>query len=141
MAASQPGYLQPAIMVAAAYRVEFEDNELMELVTNRARELGAEEHLESVGFAASTAELQKEPPEREAARQWWKSSNKKDGMCDSCREPLRRGEGYLIDGRLMMIGEQKINLGIEILCQRCFEKYRTDPRDPGGKGDNYVSIR
>ncbi|MFO1432754.1 MAG: hypothetical protein U1F76_21975 [Candidatus Competibacteraceae bacterium] len=140
MAASQPGYRQPAIAVAAAYQVEFNDPVLVELVMKRAEELNAMEHLKSIGFAPNMAELQKEPPEREAARQWWKSSSKNDVMCDSCRIPLHRGDGYLIDGRLVMIGEMKINLGIEILCQNCFQKYRTALRDPGGRGGDYTAI-
>lgn len=140
MATSQPGYLQPAMMVAVAYQVEFNDKSPVEMVLKRAEELNAMEHLESMGFASSMADLEKEPPEREAARQWWRSSSKKDGMCDACRTPLRRGEGYLLDGRLMMIGELKMNMGKEVLCARCFQKYRSEPRDPEGKGDDYTTI-
>jgi hypothetical protein len=130
MAASQPGYLQPAMMVATAYQVEFKDETLVDLVMKRAQELNAMEHLESIGFAPSMAELRKEPPEREAARQWWKSSQKNDAMCDSCRTPLRRGEGYLLDGRLTMIGESIINHGTEILCPKCFQKYTLSQMRP-----------
>jgi len=68
-AASQPGYLQPAIIVAGAYQVEFDDETLVELVLKRAKELNAMEHLESMGFASNMAELKMEPPERETARQ------------------------------------------------------------------------
>ncbi|MGH8497350.1 MAG: hypothetical protein ACRERV_00830 [Methylococcales bacterium] len=62
MAASQPGYLQPAMMVAAAYQVEFNDETLVELVLKRAKELNAMGDLESMGFAPSMADLQKAPP-------------------------------------------------------------------------------
>jgi CRISPR/Cas system-associated protein Cas10 (large subunit of type III CRISPR-Cas system) len=140
MAAGQPGYLQPAIIVATAYQVEFDDETLVDMVMKRANDLNAMAHLEAVGYAPSLADLQKEPPEREAARQWWKSSSIKEGMCDSCRTPLRRGDGYLLNGRLVMLGELKINLGTELLCRECFEKYRSAPRDPGGEGDDYHRI-
>lgn len=140
MAASQPGYLQTAMMVASAYQVEFEDDSLFTMVTDRARKLGAMEHLRSIGVGPSMEDLTRESAEREAARRWWRSSKKKEGMCDACRAVLRRGDGYLIDGRLQMLGETKINLGIELLCRSCFEKHWNDARDPSGGGDDYVRI-
>src|SRR6266571_2683289 len=48
MATSQPGYLQPAMVVALACRVELNDEGLVNLVLMRARELDAMEHLESL---------------------------------------------------------------------------------------------
>ena len=140
MAASQPGYLQMAMVVAGAYQVEFKDDTLATMVMARARQLGAMEHLKAIGFAPNEDELGKEPPEREAARQWWRSTSRSDGMCDLCRHPLRRGDGYLLDGRLTMIGKMKVNNGVEILCKSCFEEHREDLRDPGGRGDNYTRI-
>ncbi len=140
MAASQPGYLQPALMVAGAYQVEFADDGLMRMVLDKATELDAMDHLNGVGYAPSMAELPKEPPEREAARQWWKSSEKQEGKCDSCQAPLRRGEGYLLRGRIMMIGPMKVNLGDELLCQACFGQHGDAPRDPEGRGDNYRKL-
>lgn len=41
MAASQPGYLQPASVVAAAIQIEFEDDNPIKSVYERAKELGA----------------------------------------------------------------------------------------------------
>ncbi len=81
---------------------------------------------------------EKEPPEREAARQWWKSDPLREWgpkvICDSCNTQLHTGDGYLLDGRLMMMDVMgkgvKVNLGLELFCQACFEQYRYDPRDP-----------
>ena len=88
---------------------------------------------------------EKEPPEREAARQWWKSNPMAKGICDSCNIQLHTGDGYLLDGRLMMFDVMgkgvKINLGLELFCQTCFEQYRYEPRDPGFKGDIYTEIQ
>jgi hypothetical protein len=140
MAASQPGYLQPALIVAGAYQIEFEDDALIKMVKERADALDAHAHLERIGFVPDMKAATAEPAEREAARAWWRSSDKKEGICDACRTPLRRGDGYLIDGRLIKIGKGKVNLGIEILCQTCFVEFRNDPRDPGGERDDYVRI-
>jgi hypothetical protein len=41
MAQSQPGYLQPALVVATAYDAEFGGTELVQMVNDRARELGS----------------------------------------------------------------------------------------------------
>jgi hypothetical protein len=130
MAASQPGYLQPAMIVASAFHIEFEDDSLVSLVGERAKALNAWEHIKRIGFSANLESAQAEPPEREAARQRWKTSQKDGGMCDECRTLLRRGEGYLVEGRVFFIGDQEINVGIEILCQKCFDigkKNRTIP--------------
>lgn len=149
-AASQPGLLQPAMIVATAFVVEFSDHSLVQMVERRAEELGSVEQLRNVGFLppqTKTAPTAEDAPERAAARAWWRSSDKPDGMCDLCREPLRRGEGFLLDGRLTFVGPAtlgerrlKINNGKELLCPDCFLKHRNDQRDPGGRGDNYTRI-
>src|SRR5687767_2683092 len=51
MAQSQPGYLQPAFLVATAYLIEFDDDTLTKMVMDRATELGATEHLHDIGIA------------------------------------------------------------------------------------------
>jgi hypothetical protein len=130
MAASQPGYLQPAFVVATAYQVEFNDDSLVSMVAERAKSLDAWDDISRIGIARDMESASGEPPEREAARQWWKTSPKEGGICDECRTPLRRGDGYLIDGRIILIGEKKIEAGLELLCQKCFEtgkKERTIP--------------
>jgi hypothetical protein len=50
MAASQPGYLQTAMIVATACFVEFEDTSLAEMVRARADELNAHQHIRGIGF-------------------------------------------------------------------------------------------
>jgi hypothetical protein len=140
MAASQPGYLQPAIIVATAYHIEFQDATLVEMVNARAQELHAGSHLERIGYTPYGTAPGVEPPERLAAREWWKTSEKNDGMCDACAAPLRRGDGFLLNGRLMFFGKSKMNMGSEILCESCFDKYRDEPRDPDGRGEDYISI-
>lgn len=44
-AASQPGYLQPAWLIALAYEIEFHDSSLVHTVSERAKELGVEQSL------------------------------------------------------------------------------------------------
>src|SRR5687767_10067502 len=50
MAASQPGYLQPALIVATAYQIEFGDDVLVKMVNERAGALDANAHLRGIGF-------------------------------------------------------------------------------------------
>jgi len=52
MAASQPGYLQPALLVAGAYTVEIGDHSLMGQVAQTAEELNATDVLSSIGMAS-----------------------------------------------------------------------------------------
>lgn len=129
-AVSQPGLLQVAIIIAGAYQVEFNDDSLMRMVTENSQELNAGEHLNSIGFSPNMAEATKSANERQAAIEWWKTSDMKEGICDSCRSPMRRGEGYLLDGRVSKIGNQVINHCLELLCYQCFEKHRNAPRKP-----------
>jgi hypothetical protein len=124
LAQSQPGYLQTAVIIATAYQVEFRDESLSKMVEERAHALGAEKHLEGIGFYADMDEARTEPPERAAARAWWQTSGKTDGRCDNCNRPMRRGEGYLIRGRAMMIDGKRIELGEELICQACFHQLR-----------------
>jgi hypothetical protein len=120
MAESQPGYLQPAIIVASAYQIEFGDDSLYQMVMVKVKELEAEGHIQSIGYAKSLEEATAEPPERVAAKAWWQKSGQTEGRCDNCYQPLRRGEGYLIEGRSMMIGATRVDMGEEIICQNCF---------------------
>ena len=123
MASSQPGYLQPAYLVATAYQVEFEDDSLASMVAERAKALNAGDELSRIGIGPrDSGALRGEPPEREAARQWWKKSTKENAICDECRAPLRRGDGLLVDGRVAVIDDRKIPVGLELLCQNCFER-------------------
>lgn len=124
MAQSQPGYVQPAIIIATAYQIEFQDDTLYQMVMNRAKELGAEKHLQAIGIFPNIEEAAAEPPARAEAKAWWRETDKKEGRCDNCARPLRRGEGYMIHGRAYMIGSQRIEMGDEIICQDCFNALR-----------------
>lgn len=140
MAASQPGYLQSAMLVAAGYQVEFNDDSLLTMVNQYVEELHAEDHMSGISVMPDKTFLDKEPPERIAARNWWKESGKNEGICDSCRAHLQKGEGYMLDGRLVMLGKSKLNLGKEILCTNCFYQLRNEPRDPGDKSGDYTTF-
>ena len=50
MADSQPGYLQPAMLVAGAFVVEFQDHSLLEKVAQKAKELNATDILQALGL-------------------------------------------------------------------------------------------
>lgn len=124
MAQSQPGYVQPALIIAAAYQVEFEDDTLYQMVMNTAKELGAEKHINSLGMFKNLDEATTEPPQREAARDWWRRTGRADGRCDNCNHPLRRGEGYMISGRSFMLGDRRMDRGEELVCQECFNSIK-----------------
>jgi CHAT domain-containing protein len=128
MAQSQPGYLQPAFLVATAYLIEFDDDTLTKMVMDRATELGATEHLQDIGIAKDMEAARTEPSERKAAKEWWQTSGQTEGYCDNCRRPLRRGEGYLISGRSLGIGDMRVDLGEELLCPTCFYQLQSPGR-------------
>jgi hypothetical protein len=124
MAQSQPGYLQFAIAIATAYYVEFQDDTLAQMVMNKVNELGAEKHLASIGYAKNLEAVATEPPEREAARAWWRKTGRTEASCDNCNRPLRRGEGYSISGRIFILGNKRIEMGDELICQECFDSIK-----------------
>jgi hypothetical protein len=76
MAQSQPGYLQPALIIATAYQVEFADETLVNQVMKLAEELNAWEHFKAIGYFKNWQDVGKVPRERTAAIDWWKSSTK-----------------------------------------------------------------
>jgi hypothetical protein len=112
-AAGQPGYLQPAMIVAGAYQVEFGDDTLVELVLKRAKELNAMEHLESMGFAPSMASLQKDSAKPASGATIVVSCNGRDGKPCSLIQ---------IDG----VTEAQLRKGISGKCPRCGKEYRVD---------------
>jgi len=130
MASSQPGYLQTAIVVATAYQVEFEDPSLTRMVMERVNELDAHTDVGSIRSAKNWEALAEEPPERAAAKAWWRSNDRVDGRCDNCNRPIRRGEGYQISGRAVLMGESRIDLGEEIVCEACFHEIRSGEGRP-----------
>jgi hypothetical protein len=124
LAASQPRYLQSALVVAEAYRTLFADDSLVKQVTSRATALFAEEVLDEFIHLSSPELSRPEPPEREQARQWWhRQPGGFRAICDQCREPLPRGDGYAVAGREVNFGASRIDLGEELLCRRCFNHW------------------
>lgn len=124
LAQSQPGYLQPAYLVATAYSFVLQDNSMLEIVKQRVEELDAFEYIKSIATFKSLDEAKAIPPERTAAIEWWKNSGREDGSCDHCAKRLRKGEGYLIKDQVVYLGDQRVELGDEVICQDCFNKLR-----------------
>lgn len=124
MADSQPSYLRMATVVAAAIRAEFGDDAPLKQVVQLAEALGVEDSLRSIGVFESLDAAAAEPRQRAAAREWWKQGEKTEATCDECRGSLRRGDGYLVSGRGIMIGDKRIEFGDELLCANCFGKAR-----------------
>ena len=52
MAASQPGYLQPAMLVAGACLIEFQNSAPLEQVASVAKKLGATDILAAIGIGS-----------------------------------------------------------------------------------------
>ncbi len=115
-AASQPGYLQPAMIVAMAYKMEFNDETLVELVLKRAKELNAMEHLESMGFATSMADFQKAPPKPKGGSTIVVQCNGRDGKPCSLIE-------------ITDVTKDRLRKGISGKCPRCGKEFRVDSRD------------
>lgn len=126
MAQSNPALFQGALLIAAAYQVEFKDTSLVEMVQDQAKTAGAEEWLREIDILKEMPMPGQEPPERVAAKEWWKSSGRQDGRCDNCYRPMKRGEGYLVHGPIFVMesdsGPISIDMGEEIICEECFRK-------------------
>lgn len=122
LAQSQPGYLQTAYIVAGAYSFVFKDDSMLDMVKYRVAELDAFEYIKSVSFFETLDEAKAMPPERTAAIEWWKTSGQEEGRCDHCAIRLRKGEGYMITDQVVYLGDQRVELGDEIICQNCFNK-------------------
>ncbi len=130
-AAGQPILLQSALVVAVSHQAEFSDDRLPRFVMKRAEELGATEYIHRMERAKDLEESRAEAAERQAAKSWWQSHDRQDAACDGpmCMQRLRRGEGYLTAGRIVMLGDQKIHTGGELLCEDCFRQWKEDGWD------------
>jgi len=126
MAQSNPALFQGALLIAAAYQVEFGDTSLMKMVQDQAKTAGAEEWLKEIDILKEMPVPGQEAPERIAAKEWWKLSGRQDGRCDNCYRPMKRGEGYLVRGPTFVIesdfGPKFVDMGEEIICEECFRK-------------------
>lgn len=127
LAASQPIYLQTALVVAEAYLVAFADPAAVQRVRERAASLFADD-LFDAGWTVydRVEEAAAEPPERERARQWWRDQPfHRAALCDDCGEPIPRGDGYLTEGRTETLWFGSImRCGPDLLCRRCFHRPR-----------------
>jgi hypothetical protein len=112
MAYAQPSFLKIPYVLALLYDDEHNDKRLVDLVWKTANEIGGTEILQQISFAKMD-DLKKEPPERDAARNWWEEIGSQETTCDVCDERLRRGEGFLIES-----ADKKR----ELLCRRCFDR-------------------
>lgn len=65
------------------------------------------------------------PPERARAREFWATRTSPDpALCDTCGKVLARGDGYLETGRRDRSLGIEIELGDELVCERCFNVRR-----------------
>jgi hypothetical protein len=126
MGQSNHAYFQGALLIATAYFVEFQDDSVMRMVHERAESAGADEVLQRIGVMDKAPTTAEEPPERTAAKEWWRQSGRQDGRCDECNRALIRGEGYQVRGPVYQLdtpdGPRKIDMGMEIICEECFRK-------------------
>ncbi|ESZ04420.1 CHAT domain-containing protein [Mesorhizobium sp. M1060] len=79
------------------------------------------------------ADLWEPLPERKAAVDHWLVSGRESARCDLCRVPLPLGSGFLVRRGPVDLGEHpggtiQIDLGEELLCDRCFDgpEFRKD---------------
>jgi hypothetical protein len=107
-AASQPGYLQPAMIIATAYQVEFGDETLVELVLKRAKDLNAMEHLESL-----MTSVQKNPPKPKGGSTIVVPCNGFDGKPCSLIQ-------------MDNVTKDLLKKGITGKCPRCGKEFRVD---------------
>lgn len=117
MAASQPGYLQPAIMIATAYHVEFNDETLVDLVMKRARELNAIEHLKSITLSPKGEDRQKTPQKLQRNRTLVVQCNGRDGK--SCSSLIQIDDAT----------EEDLRRGIRIKCPGCGTEHWVDSKN------------
>jgi hypothetical protein len=120
-AVSNPAYFQGAMVIAAVYHAVFDDDRFVRYVHEKAKESDGEEWVARLFSEANRVPLQ-ETPERKAAQNWWRSNDREEARCDNCNRRLLRGEGFLISGRVFTDGYQRLDMGDEIICEKCFRE-------------------
>ena len=123
-ATTNPSVIQSAMMIATAYQVEFDDSSLMKKVLETAKATGGEKWLQRMGAPKRPDEYVPvdQRPQREAAKKWWRSNSMQEARCDNCNRPLQRGEGFAIEGRVCIVGDRRIDMGQELVCETCFRE-------------------
>lgn len=126
IAATNGGYLQPALIVAGAIAVEYEDRSYIERVKTRARQLSIGDPEQTLSFARDLEGARTPPPEKQAATRWWDEHPPDHrAICDNCSTPLGRGDGFIVSDRMLQIEEATFSLGDELLCQKCYQTYKS----------------
>jgi hypothetical protein len=123
-AATNPSVVQSAVWIATAYQVEFSDAAPLQKVLETAKATGGETWLRRMGTPARPGDYVplEERPERKAAKDWWRSNKKQDAICDKCNRRIQRGEGFVIEGRKMMLGDRLLDMGKDLFCENCFRE-------------------
>jgi hypothetical protein len=122
-ATTNPAILQEAMLIASAYYVEFNDPSLGERVLQTAKATGGEKWLKRMGTPATENYVPiDQRPQRKKAQDWWRSNKKQEALCDNCSRRLLRGEGFAIEGRVFQLGDRRMEMGMEIVCENCFRE-------------------
>jgi hypothetical protein len=123
-ATTNPSVIQSAMLIASAYQVEFNDPSLIEKVMETAKATGGETWLQRMGVPKRPEEYVPidRGPERGAAKNWWRSNSMQEARCDNCNRRLQRGEGFAIEGRVCVVGDRRIDMGRELVCETCFRE-------------------
>jgi hypothetical protein len=123
-ATTNPAIIQSAMLIATAYQVEFDDLSLTQKVLETAKATGGETWLQRMGAPKRPDEYVPidQRPQRQAAKAWWRSNTKQEALCDNCNRRLLRGEGFVIEGRVCVVGDRRINMGEELVCEKCFRE-------------------
>lgn len=123
-ATTNPSVLQSAMLIATAYHVEFDDPSLMQKVLETSKATGGETWLHRMGMPKRPDEYVPidQRPQRHAAKEWWRANTKQEARCDHCDRRLLRGEGFAIEGRVCFVGDRRIEMGEELICEDCFRE-------------------
>ncbi|HEX8200063.1 MAG TPA: hypothetical protein VF590_06220, partial [Isosphaeraceae bacterium] len=133
------GELDEAAWVAAALLDAFGDDGPWQLMARRVKALGtfAIENFAVISLVCQCGSWI-DAPERDAAKDYWLTSGRDSGWCDRCgdgeRTPLRRGEGFLVEGRTLAfaVGSEleglAFDFGPELICRDCFASAGGTPR-------------
>jgi hypothetical protein len=71
-------------------------------------------------------------PEAAAAAEWWISTKKESALCDDCCAPLKKGQGYEVQGTVFQFddGRQFVDESSSIVCDSCFLRRKSGEKAP-----------